>query len=523
MIPAEQSLEAGDLVALQIHHRLVVKLEFAGRQRLAQVLLHDAAGLHLLVHRGLEETERAAAVALGAVQRKVGVSEQLVGSIAVARADGNADAGADHRLLAVDVIGLADPCDDLLRERGRVSGIRDRSLDDDEFVAAHPGDGVGLAHQCAQAIGDDLEQLVAGGMTEGVVHRLELIEVEVMHGHHLLAVEVGEGLLEPFVQQHAVGEIGQRIVVGHVLDLDLGLALLGDVFMGGDPAEIGHRAMPDLVGLAVPQLDDAVLGFVGYRNVGAPAQIFVARHGRKASDFEAKVDDFRQRRAGADLAGRNVVHLDIAVVAHDQLVVGVEEAQALRHVVDRGVELEIAYPQRLFLLLAQLVLPLQAGMELLALGDVFMGCDAAAVEQRADGVGDDTSVGEFLDRGVERNVAPDPLADVFLGRHAHLQADVQPVLDQRAGRRTRFHLLGREPVHCHVAPVAENDPAVRVEDDNSERQIVDRLCEAGLQARRFRVRGWLVAICHTAVPVAIRGVPFVQRSPLQTRPGEMQL
>ena len=83
-------------------------------------------------------------------------------------------------------------------------------------------------------------------------------------------------MLQPLVQQHPVGKIGQRIMVGHVLDLDLGLPLLGDVFVGGDPAVIGHRTMADLEGLAVLQFDDAVLCLVGDGNVGAPAHIFVA-------------------------------------------------------------------------------------------------------------------------------------------------------------------------------------------------------------------------------------------------------
>ena len=263
MVPAQQRLEAGDVIALQVHHRLVIEFEFSGRKALAQILLHDAAGLHLFVHRGLEEAERAAAVALGAVQCEVGIAQQLVGDKAVARADGDADAGADNGLLAVDVIGLADPGDDLLRQRGRFRRVGDRRLDDDEFVAAHPRDGVGLAHQSAQAFGDDLQQLVARGMTEGVVDRLELIEVEVVDRHHLIVLEAAQRLLQPLVQQHAVGQIRQRIVMRHVLDLDLGLALLGDVFVGGDPAEIGHRAMADLEGLAVLQFDDAVLGLVG--------------------------------------------------------------------------------------------------------------------------------------------------------------------------------------------------------------------------------------------------------------------
>ena len=107
MIPAYQGFEAADFLARQIDDRLVVQLELTGRQRLAQVLLHDAAGLHLQVHRGFEEAERAASVAFGAVEREVGVAQQLVGARTVAGADRNADADADDGLLTIDVIGLA--------------------------------------------------------------------------------------------------------------------------------------------------------------------------------------------------------------------------------------------------------------------------------------------------------------------------------------------------------------------------------------------------------------------------------
>ena len=103
--------------------------------------------------------------------------------------------------------------------------------------------------------------------------------------------------------------------------------------------------------------------------------------------------------------------LEEAVVADDQLVIGVEEAEALRHVVDRGVELEVADPQRLFLLLAALVFLLEARLQLLALGHVLMGRDAAAVGQRTHGVGDDAAVGEFLHGGVERDIAADALGE----------------------------------------------------------------------------------------------------------------
>ncbi len=278
-------------------------------------------------------------------------------------------------------------------------------------------------------------------------------------------------------------------MVRHVFDLDLGLPLLGDVLVGGDPAAAGHRPVADLDGASVLQLDDAVFGYVGDRHIGAPAQIFIPGHRRKAAGLEAKIDDFNQRRAGTDAAERDIVHLDETVVAHDQAVVGIEEAQPLRHVVDRGVELEVADPQRLFLLPSELVLLLQAGMEFLALGDVLVGRHPAAAGHRVDGVGDDPSVGEFLDRGVERDVPPDALANVFIGRPRDFQAELQPVPDQFAGRRARLHLFGREPVHLHVALVAEDDLPLLVEDDNAERQMVDRLFKPLTQVSRLGTDG----------------------------------
>ena len=57
----------------------------------------------------------------------------------------------------------------------------------------------------------------------------------------------------------------------------------------------------------------------------------------------------------------------------------------------------------------------------LALGDVLMGRHPAAAGHRVDGVGDDPAVGEFLDRGVECDVAADALADVVIGRRRTLR------------------------------------------------------------------------------------------------------
>ena len=106
-------------------------------------------------------------------------------------------------------------------KRGGVGRLRHPNLHDGELVAAHAGDRVGLAHQRAQPIGDHLQELVAGGMAERVVDVLEVVEVEHVGGDHLAALGAGERVLEPLVQQDAVGQARQRVVQRHVRDLRL--------------------------------------------------------------------------------------------------------------------------------------------------------------------------------------------------------------------------------------------------------------------------------------------------------------
>ena len=187
MAPADQGLDPADLVGPEIDDGLVVQLELAGGQRLAQIVLHGAPHLHLRVHLRPEEAVGAAPVALGAVERQVGVADQLVGALPVRRADGDADAGADHHLRAVEIVGRAHRLDDAQRQHGGIRRLRDGDLQDRELVSAHARDRVRLPHQGAQALRHHLQQLVAGGMAERVVHGLEVVEIEQVDRHHLAA------------------------------------------------------------------------------------------------------------------------------------------------------------------------------------------------------------------------------------------------------------------------------------------------------------------------------------------------
>ena len=87
----------------------------------------------------------------------------------------------------------------------------------DELVAALPADGVGARTHSHQAFGDGLQQLVADRMAERIVDVLEAIQIEEQH-RDLLAVarRQGDRLADAVVQQHAVGQAGQEVVLGRM-------------------------------------------------------------------------------------------------------------------------------------------------------------------------------------------------------------------------------------------------------------------------------------------------------------------
>ena len=80
---------------------------------------------------------------------------------------------------------------------------------------------------------------------------------------------------------------------------------------------------------------------------------------------EAVFEDLPHGRAGLHLLRRQPVHLGVALVADDQPLLAVEHGEALRHVVQGGVEL--------------LVLVLQLLLQSLLLGNIVQRHDPAAI------------------------------------------------------------------------------------------------------------------------------------------------
>ncbi len=147
---------------------------------------------------------------------------------------------------------LAERPDDAVGGRLDRGGVRDVADEQRELVPAEPRGGVGVADQAGQPHRGGHQQLVADAVAHRVVHDLEVVQVHEQHaGGRAVAPGRGELLRDPVLEQQPVGQPGQRVVEGLVLQLLLELALLGHVPHGEHQA--GHgRVVAQIAG---PDLD----------------------------------------------------------------------------------------------------------------------------------------------------------------------------------------------------------------------------------------------------------------------------
>ena len=105
-----------------------------------------------------------------------------------------------------------------------------------ELVSAETGEGVAVADMDSQPPGHGVQQLVAEGVAEGVVDRLETVQVQIQHRHQpLIVLRRRQRLFQAFLQQQAVGQFGERVVIGETVDVCIGQFLLGEV---GEHAQV---------------------------------------------------------------------------------------------------------------------------------------------------------------------------------------------------------------------------------------------------------------------------------------------
>src|SRR6185503_17468032 len=193
--------------------RLEDEVELLGGDRAAEVGLEPHPVLLLRLELGREIAGATAAGVLRLVQGKVGLEDEVVDGGAGDRAESAPDRDADADLGLVDHIGLTDRGDDPVGElfdRLAALGVVD---DDRELIAAHAADGAIGGNLVDETLGDGAQDGVALRVAEGVVDRLEAIEVEEHdRARHIAAGRAPQRLAEELTDAAAIwaGPTGRR-------------------------------------------------------------------------------------------------------------------------------------------------------------------------------------------------------------------------------------------------------------------------------------------------------------------------
>ena len=102
---------------------------------------------------------------------------------------------------------------------------------DHEFITSQARHGVAFAHAQHQTPGYLFQQLVAHVMPERVVERLEIIQIDEQQCTMTARSRTDRnGLFQPILQERSVGQAGELIKVGQILNPFFGFSSPGDVF-----------------------------------------------------------------------------------------------------------------------------------------------------------------------------------------------------------------------------------------------------------------------------------------------------
>lgn len=175
---------------------------------------------------------------------------------------GQAQAAAQQQALAFHPVGLAQHFDDALGQALGAPWVAAGVQQQGELVAAQARQAVAVLQVRAQARHHLQDQAVAGLVAEGVVDVAEVVQVEVAEGQ-AAALELVQLRGQQGLEALAVGDAGQRVLLGQALQSGLQAAALAGVAQGTAQhlaaqlrrQPVGH-AGGRLRGLALQQQDD---------------------------------------------------------------------------------------------------------------------------------------------------------------------------------------------------------------------------------------------------------------------------
>ena len=218
MRPADERLEPLDAPGRHLDDGQVVHAELLAHQRPPQVGLQVEQLRRALAHGGVEQHGPRATLRLGPVHGRVRVEHQVLGPRVSRRRERGTDARGGEHLVARDGERLGGDLVDAVGDHRGVVRLAHVVEQDGELVASLARQRIALAQAGVQARGHLDEKLVARGMAQTVVHRLEAVQVEEEHREAVPLAPAGprEGALHQVEEQRPVGQPCERIVEGVV-------------------------------------------------------------------------------------------------------------------------------------------------------------------------------------------------------------------------------------------------------------------------------------------------------------------
>src|SRR5476651_1818421 len=251
MLPAYECFGAHDPVAVE-HLRLVMQQELVALYGLSQARLERGPFHYHGLHGRVEETQRVAPQFLRLVHGEVGLLQQLVDGRLIAPEHSGADARGTAVIDVVELVRLAENIEDYFAHAfglaGRfLPGFVEASEHHHELVTADSRHRIAVSHARGQTLRHLLQQQVALVVAQGVVERLEVIQVDEQQCTARTASRADRnGLRQTIQQQRAIRQTRQGIEEGELLDAFLRDLAFGNVvmrayIMADDSAFACHR------------------------------------------------------------------------------------------------------------------------------------------------------------------------------------------------------------------------------------------------------------------------------------------
>ena len=161
---------------------LILQIKLAPLQRGSKVAPQILALLEQEQHRTVERSSATASIRLGCVKSNVRGFHQLLAIGPVLRPESNSDTRADEDGNAVDDERLLERVDQRSCEALGFRRLILSQLDDGELIAGIPVRGFAVLQRVADSTRCELKKRVACSMTERVVDRFEIVEVDLQQG-----------------------------------------------------------------------------------------------------------------------------------------------------------------------------------------------------------------------------------------------------------------------------------------------------------------------------------------------------